>query len=1061
MEYHGLREDPVVKALRMTELTILFRGTIFVVSLLLLACAPSGRSQTAQLSGAVKDSTQAAIPNATITATDDETAIKKATSSNFQGYYNFAFMRPGTYVIKAEAPGFRTITRLGVNLEVGQEGRLDFVLEPATLRQTITVKDSAPSVRSDSTGVSTAIDRQFVDKLSLNGRTFQPLIALVPGIVMTDGDGQFSTNGQRDNANYFTIDGVSANIGISQFRNLGQTAGGSVPGFNVLGGTNNLVSVDAMQEFAVHTSTYSAEFGRTPGGQVQVLTRSGTNRFHGTLFDYFRNDALDANDWFANLEGFQKPPLRHNNFGGVLGGPILKNGTFFFLSYEGLRLRLPQFSHVNVPSRAARAAAPPAIQQLLDAFSLPNGPEDPVTMLGQFSATYSIPASEDATSIRLDHVVKGRLSLFGRYSYASSENDPRVENLTHVIFNNVNTNSFTAGGTLALSSTTNNEFRVNYSTYRSRHLNAADNFRGAIPPSNSLLFPAPFASPRSSRFIFSVDTGLRFVVGRSSDHLQRQLNLVDNVSILKRSHALKFGADFRYLSPIFGPQDYGLQIRFRTVNEAVNGSTPLVSIFTFDPLVLAFSNLSAYAQDSWKLSPSLTIHLGLRWEWNPPPHGKNGQQLYTLSGFDDPSALRLAPGGTLLYQTTYGNFAPRTGLAYQMSGRPGRETVLRGGFGIFYDLGQGVIGQATTSFPHFRSKSASGQPFPLTPTVAAPPLLPSLDPPYSAQSFLAFAPQHVLPRTYQWNIGLEQSLGVTRSISVFYVGAAGRELLRRVAMTGPSPNFINGSSIDLTTNSATSDYNAFQLQFRQRLSRSLQTLVGYTWSHSIDIASTDVDFQLPADKADPQRDRGPSDFDARHALQAAFTYEIPSPHVGRVATVILRDWSLDGILLARTATPVNVTITRPLGLDLVSVRPDSVIGEALYIQDPAVAGGRRINPAAFTVPIEARQGFLGRNALRGFAFTQLDFGVSRKCNLTERVSILGKAEFFNVFNHANFANPDGFLGNYSHSLVLNSFFGVSTAMSASAPINGVTNGLTSLYRMGGPRSIQLLVKLAF
>lgn len=1051
----------MVKALRMTELAISPRGTIFVVGLLLLACAPSARTQTAQLSGAVKDSSQAAIPNAKITTTSEETAINEITLSNLQGYYNFAFLRPGSYAIKVEAAGFRTITRLGVNLEVGQEGRLDFVLEPATLKETITVKDSAPSVRSDSPGVNTAIDRQFVEKLGLNGRTFQPLIALVPGVIMTNGDGQFSTNGQRDNANYFTVDGVSANIGLSQFRNLGQTAGGSVPGFNVLGGTNNLVSVDALQEFAVHTSTYSAEFGRTPGGQVQVLTRSGTNQFHGTLFDYFRNDALDANDWFANLEGFQKPPLRHNNFGGVLGGPILKNRTFFFLSYEGLRLRLPQFSLVNVPSRAARAAAPPAIQQLLDAFPLPNGPEDPVNMLGQFSASYSIPASEDATSIRLDHAVKGKLNLFGRYSYARSENDPRVENLTHVIFNNVNTSSLTTGGTLAFSPTTSNEFRVNYSTYRSRHLNAADNFGGAVPPPNSLLFPAPFASSSSSRFIFSVDTGLRFVVGRSADHLQRQLNLVDNVSILKGSHALKFGVDFRYLSPIFGPQDYGLQIRFRTVNEAVNGSTPLVSIFTFDPLVLAFSNLSLYGQDSWKVSPSLTIHLGLRWEWNPPPRGRNGQQLYALSGFDDPSALRLAPGGTPLYQTTYGNFAPRIGLAYQMLRRPDRETVLRGGFGIFYDLGQGVIGQATTSFPHFRSKFVSGEPFPLAPGVAAPPSLPSLDPPYSAQSFLAFGPKHVLPRTYQWNLGFEQSLGVTRTISVFYIGAAGRELLRRVAITGPNPNFVNGSSIDLTTNSATSDYNAFQLQFRHRLSHGLQALIDYTWSHSIDIASTDVDFQLSADKADPQRDRGSSDFDVRHSLQAAFTYEIPSPRLGRVATGILRDWSLDATLLARTATPVNVTITRPLGLDLVSARPDSVIGEALYIQDPAVAGGRRINPAAFTVSTEARQGLLGRNALRGFAFTQLDFGVSRKFNLTERVSILGKAEFFNVFNHPNFANPDGFLGNYSSSLVLKSLFGVSTAMSASAPINGVTNGLTSLYRMGGPRSIQLLVKLTF
>jgi hypothetical protein len=1030
--------------------------------LLVLVCAPSARTQTAELSGAVKDSSQAAFPNARITATNEETAIKRTTLSNLQGYYDFAFLRPGSYTIKVEAEGFRTITRLGVNLDVGREGRLDFILEPATLRQTITVESGAPFVQSDSVGVNTTIGPQFVENLALNGRTFQPLIGLVPGVVMTNGDGQFSTNGQRDDANYFTIDGVSANIGLTNFRSLGQTAGGSVPGFNVLGGTNNLVSVDAMQEFTVHTSTYSAEFGRMPGGQVQVLTRSGTNQFHGALFNYFRNDALDANDWFANLKGLQKPPLRQNNFGGVLGGPIFKNRTFFFLSYEGLRLTLPQFSVVSVPSRVARGIAPLAIQQLLNAFPLPNGPEDPASMLGQFSAAYSNPASVDATSLRLDHMVNSRLSLFGRYSYARSENDLRVESLTHVIFDQLNTTSLTVGGTLAFTPTISNEFRVNYSTNRSRHLNAVDDFGGAIPPSNSLLFPTPFASPRSSRFIFFVDAGgLRFVVGRSNDHLQRQLNLVDSASILKRSHALKFGVDFRHLSPVFGPQDYGLGITFLTVDQAVSGKTPVVSIFIFDPLVLAFSNLSFYAQDNWKLNPRLTIDFGLRWELNPPPHAKNGQQLYTLSGFDDPSALRLAPGGTPLYRTTYGNFAPRIGLAYQMSGRPGREAVLRGGFGIFYDLGDGVIGQATESFPHFRKKFVRGQPFPLGPAVAAPPSLPSLDPPYSAQSFLAFDPRHVLPRTYQWNLGLEESLGATRTISVFYLGAAGRELLRRVLMTGPRPNFINGSTIDLTTNSATSDYNAFQLQFQHRLSHGLQTLVSYTWSHSIDIASTDIDFQLPADKADPQRDRGASDFDVRHALQAAFTYQIPSPHLGTGATAILRNWSLDGILLARTATPVNVTITRQLGLDMVSARPDPVAGEAAYIQDPAVAGGRRINPAAFVVPAEARQGLLGRNARRGFAFTQLDFGLRRRFNLTERVNIQWKAEFFNMFNHPNFANPDGRLGSYSPPLVVSPLFGVSTQMSARAPVNGVTNGLSSLYRTGGPRSIQLSIKLAF
>jgi hypothetical protein len=1038
-----------------------YKRAAFAMFQLILACALCTRAQTAELSGMVRDSSQAAFPNATITATNDDTALKQTAVSNLQGYYNLAFLRPGSYTINVEAKGFRTITRRELNLDLGQEAILNFALEPATLNQTIVVQSNTPPVRSDSPGMNYIIGRQFVENLPLNGRTFQPLIALVPGVVLTNGDGQFSINGQRENANYFSIDGVSANIGLSSFRNLGLTAGGSMPGFNVLGGTNNLVSVDAIQELAIRSSAFSAEFGRTAGGQVQVLTRSGTKQLHGTLSDYFRNDALDANDWFANREGLQKAPLRQNEFGGTLAGPIFKNKTFFFLSYEGLRLRLPQFSVVNVPSRVAREQAPFFIRQLLNAFPLPNGPENSSSLLARLSTTYSNPASGDTTSARLDHVMNSRLSLFARYSFALSENDSRVESLSHVIANNVNTSSIIIGGIFAVTPMINNEFRANYSTNRSSHVNDVDDFGGTISPPGSLMFPEPFASRRSSRFIFTVDEGgLRFVVGRSADHRQRQINLVDNISILRKTHTLKFGADFRYLFPVFGPQDYGLQIRFLTLDQAVNGKTPLVSIFTFDPLVLAFRNLSVYGQDKWKLSPRTTVDFGLRWELNPPPGAKNGGQLYTLSGIGDPGALQIAPAGTPLYRTSYGNFAPRIGLAYQMSGRPGREISLRGGLGIFYDLGDGVIGQATESFPHFRRKFVSGQRFPLNSLTLAPPALPSLDPPYSAQSFLVFDPHHVLPRTYQWNVGLEGSLGVARTISVFYVGAAGRDLLRRVGTTALGPNFINGSTVDLTTNDSTSDYHALQLRFQHQLSRGLQSLVSYTWSHSIDNGSSDAGFELPANKTPPQSDRGPSDFDVRHAVQVAFTYKIPSPRVRGVAFV-LHDWSIDGILLARTATPVDVTITRQLGFDLVSARPDQVPGEHDYIGNPAVPEGRQINSAAFAVAAEQRQGLLQRNALRGFAFTQLDCGVSREFHLTERVNIRGKAEFFNVFNHPNFANPDGFLGTYSPPLAVNSFFGFSTGMSARAPAAGVMNGLTSLYRMGGPRSIQLSLKFAF
>jgi len=1020
-------------------------GGFLLYGLCLLASA-----QTSELAGIVTDQSQAALADATIIAISQNTHAKRTIKSNHLGYYTIAFLPPGLYSVRVQAAGFKTVELRGVTLNVAQVGRLDFVLQVAGSNEAITVRGDALGVQSESPAVGTTIDRQLVANLPLNGRTFQSLVALTPGVVLTPGDWQFSVNGQRDDGNYFTVDGISANVGISAFRALGQTAGGAVPGFNVLGTTSNIVSVDAMQEFRIQTSSYPAEFGRTPGGQVQIVTRSGTNQFHVGLFDYFRNDALDANDWFANAQGLPRSPLRQNDFGGVLGGPLSRDKTFFFLSYEGLRLRQPQFAKINVPSLSARAQAPTPIAQLLKAFPLPNGPEKPLTMIAQFSANYSNPISLDSASIRLDQAIKRKLTLFGRFSEARSGGETRADSLTHVISNEVNTRSLTLGATLAANPALTNEFRANYTRNESSHFNELDNLGGAIPPSDSLLFPKPFASPRSSRFIFSdVADGLRLVSGRSSDHVQRQGNLVDGLSVLTGSHGLKLGVDYRYLAPIFGPQDYGQQIGFQTLLDAVVGQTPNVSIFVFDKLTLSFHNLGLYVQDTWRPNARLTLSYGLRWEFNPPPSARGSQSIYTLLGFSDISTARIAPAGTPLYRTTYANFAPRFGVSYQVSQQPGRESIVRGGLGIFYDLGTGTIGESTLSFPHFRQKRVMGVPFPVG-GAGAPPPLPTLDPPYTGQSFVVFHPDVRLPRTYQWNIAWQQSVGVRQTISASYVGAAGRQLLRRVTMAGSGPNFPDGS-IDLTSNTATSDYQSLQLQFQRQISRGFQALVSYSWSHSIDIASNDFEHLIPSRDVPPERNRGSSDFDVRHSLQVALRYETPELHAGLVGA-IFRHWSVDGIFMARTAIPVDVTVNRSLGLDEVATRPDLIPGAPLYLRDATVAGGRKINPAAFVVPAEERQGTLGRNALRGFPLSQLDVSVGRTFYVTQTVNFQLRADSFNVLNQPNFANPSGSLNSAG-------LFGVSTAM-ANSPFNGITNGLTPLFRVGGPRSLQISLRFS-
>src|SRR6185369_12247100 len=298
---------------------------------------------------------------------------------------------------------------------------INFEMALGETSEAITVEGGAPLVNTESGTVSTVIDRKFVDKLPLNGRSFQTLIMLTPGTVVTatrfDDQGQFSVNGQRADANYFSVDGVSANFGVTGLLQMVQTASGALPALSASGGTNSLVSVDAMQEFRIQTSSFAPEFGRTPGGQVSIVTRSGTNAFHGTLFEYFRNSVLDARDWFVNFNGLAKPEERLNDFGGVIGGPVLKDKTFFFFSYEGQRLRQPASLQTAVPDNPSRLLAPVTMRPFFNAFPVANG----IGLgagLAQFNASFSNPSSLDAYSTRLDHVINSKLHLFGRYNYS-------------------------------------------------------------------------------------------------------------------------------------------------------------------------------------------------------------------------------------------------------------------------------------------------------------------------------------------------------------------------------------------------------------------------------------------------------------------------------------------------------------------------------------------------------------------------------------------------------------------------------------------------------------------
>jgi outer membrane receptor protein involved in Fe transport len=1015
------------------------------------AHAPYTLALTSTLNGTVVDEQEAVVPNALVVVKGDKQGLMREVQTDFDGRFWILLPAPESYTVSVQHRGFIPAEIRGVILKVNDSLRLKIQLRVGSIGEKVTVEAGPGSLRHTS-AVVTNVDRELVENLPFNGRTLQPLISLVPGTVLTKStfteQGQFSVNGQRANANYFVIDGVSANIGVAAGAGLGQSGAGALPTLSVFGGTQSLVSIDALQEFRIQTSSYAAEFGRTPGAQILISTRSGTNQIRGSMFEYFRHDALEANDWFANGNHLPKPRLRHHDFGGVLGGPLVKDRAFFFVSYEGLRLSSPQVATREVPSLTARQASPIQIRPFLNAFPLPNG-ENTKDGLAKFTAAYSDPATGNTTGLRIDYRLNESLTLFGRYSYATSSATQRgvSSSLNTALLTSYKSQTLTAGAMVVLSSGIHNDFRINYSRVTALKSFYLDDLGGAVIPPDSVFFP-PSISRQDSTYGFSLGNGTSFVVGRDVDNLQRQLNLVDNVSILKGAHNVKLGIDYRRLFPVYGQRRYNQVASFNGVAGALTGTASSVSIVTQDQVGLIFTNFSAYVQDTWRVKPRLTLTYGLRWEINPAPSGKDGRDLFTGLGIENPANLSLASLGTPHYKSGYGNFAPRAGLSYQLSQTQGKETVLRAGVGIFYDLGAGMVANSASYFPYLRRKNLANISYPLDASSAeARPF--SLNPPFSTVRI--FAADYKLPLTLQWNVAIEQALGSRQTLSASYVGAAGRRLLRSEGLVNPNPNF---QQVFVVTNGATSDYHALQLQFQRRLSKRLQALAAYTWSHSIDISSNDSFTNLPSGNFDPLLDRASSDFDVRHSFGAAVTYDLPTPNLSGMGDKLFRNWSVDTMVIARTATPIDIFYGRDIGFGFFNFRPDRVEGTPLYLKDPSAPGGRIINRTAFAVPETPRQGTLGRNSLRGFPLSQVNLALRRRLNLNERFNLQLRAEIMNLFNHPNFGDPTG---DFNSGL-----FGHSTSMLGRSLGSGGSNGgLSPLYQLGGPRSIQLGMKLQF
>ncbi|MGH9960374.1 MAG: TonB-dependent receptor, partial [Pyrinomonadaceae bacterium] len=506
---------------------------------------------------------------------------------------------------------------------------------------------------------------------------------------------------------------------------------------------------------------------------------------------------------------------------------------------------------------------------------------------------------------------------------------------------------------------------------------------------------------------------------------------------------------------------YGYTASFALQADVLNSAARTGFVRANIPRTPVFVNFSAYGQDTWQVSRRLTLNLGMRWEVNPAPIPASGPSPVAVTQVDNLSTMQLEASGTQLWKTTYANLAPRIGVAYQIRDTSGRELVVRGGFGVFYDTGNEMGTRAYSGSLFGTTQSLSIVRFPLQPVSIAPPIIPVvLSSPYPVLTITD--PRLELPYTLQWNLAAEQSLGSGQSLTLSYVGAAGRRLLQSTQfnLAAVNPRF---TTVLLVRNGATSDYHALQAQFQRRLLRGLQGLASYTWSHALDDDSNSITLRVAQ--------RGNADFDVRHNFALAVTYDLPVAKSNSFVHAILGHWSIDSTLHAQSSAPIDLiaaSLTNPIDGSVLNVRPNVIAGVPTYVYGDQYPGGRIVNDAvpsaaqiaaagcnpagpakgAFCTPLPGRSGNLGRNVVRGLPSWQVDVALRREFNFTEKLKLQFRAEAFNLLNHPNFGGIQTNLGSPN--------FGQATTM-----LNQQLTGLSPLYQIGGPRSFQFALKLLF
>ena len=993
-----------------------------------LGVAPAAAQRYAELYGRILDTSDSGIGDALVSVVNEDTGFRRTANSEPGGMYAVSSLSPGSYKITVRKENFRTAVRFNVQLAPDATTRADFTLPVGSMNDAITVHGTAPLLDRDDASTGGQFEHDEMGRLPVNGGGVLGLLELIPGTNVTPatrGDaGQFTTNGQRPNTNYFTVDGISANNGVTAGGLPAQSTGGTLPAVSAFGSLDSMISLEAVQEVRVQTSSTIAEFGRLPGAGIALTSQSGSNDLHGSTYFRVRNELLNPNDWFANQAGFSRSPLRLYDVTQTFGAPLKRNRTFLFLSYQHMALSQPFIWQQPVPALTAGQKVADWAVPILQLFPTANG-NTFSNGIGVWTGRSNQPADLNAGGARFDQAITTRLSLFGRYNDSPSTNSYGSLDVNRL---NLRAQSLTLGLDARPTAGLTFNFRINESQSAAHSVWLQNAQQSAPSCALGSLIPA-FAGSAGNcgdLMLFTIDGVGTLESGPEGDRKQRQFQVVQSATWHRGRHSVGIGADYRSITAVRRDPGGTLSVIADQISDLADVRFPWYSVTAPVNQTASLPELSLWAEDTWQVSPRLTLALGLRWEYSPSPYTSGPAWFY------DPGSAGfvLDPTPRPVWTTSEHDFAPRFGLAYRVT--PNGRTVVRAGGGLYYDssmsIATDILNGGPMSISQYNSQRNS-----IVSTVLS----------------YGFAPNLRLPEIKQWNVSIEHGFGQHDVLSLGYVGSQGQGLIRReVGGPGSSPT----SLIALTTNYGFSKYQSLQLQYRRQFTHGLELLGAYTWSHSIDNVSSDA-FLVWAGAAN---DRGNSDFDLRHALNASAAWQVPRRDGAGGLRGALGGWSLSGVLRARTGFPITVQQSAEyIGINLINAfRPDYMGGQNTWISDPNAPGGRRLNPAAFIAIPNGVQGDLGRNAISGFGMAQLDLALSRDFRVSDRASFQLRATAFNALNQANFADPVKYLDSPLFGLspsMLNMMLGTGTPGS----------GLSPILQTGGPRSFQLSLKLRF